>query len=46
VKKIQKSIGEIVACSIKKQPKRNVLQRLAQGGELGLEEEGHGLYYL
>ena len=37
---------EIVACSIKEQSKRNVLQRLAQRGELDLEEEGHGLYHL
>jgi hypothetical protein len=46
VKKIQKSIAEIIACSIKEQPKQNVFQRLAQGGELDLEEEGHGLYHL
>ena len=46
VKKIQKSIAQIAPCSIKEQPKRNVLQRLAQRGELDLEEEGHGLYHL
>jgi hypothetical protein len=44
--KLEINRADCAPCSIKEQPKRNVLQRLAQRGELDLEEEGHGLYHL